>query len=754
MLDARRTALQFPLMREVTALQKIRTLQDPGTSSSVTSGGSSGTGKYKVKTFIGDPHKDALALAVELSGNLAKSGKVPSLSNGGTSRPSKLQRRGDSKSVRVDKLQKRRTIKATTAEEPRNNNGAEESSTMRKPGDAENVDVRERIKRIESAFERSSSVTMSGELRKEGLIKELKARGLRDATLQEPDDAVNSDDRWDGGLARREELAKKFIAERGASVSSLSQLLGNHYGSSRSALDILGMVADQEHRTAFAGESLFESDDDLSPMDMEISTPRPAPPPLMSRGRDELKRPRRARKKPGSARLRDRSNNVPHSGRANLPREAPTTILLDDKVLAVSELPEQNGCGIPWDWSRIHKYGGKSFLDLTGLTCTPPEGSKRGMEHPHPVQSISSLDSDANALPLIIGEDAQDSDLGGYYIEPGRPREAPEKQPATSSSKRKLSLQSAVKDVPVVVESGSTSKPLRDEVAPEAHRTLTQKYRPKSFKDIVGQSVVVKSLAAAITRAKAAPVYLFIGPRGTGKTSAARVFAAGLNCLSLDTAHRPCGICRECGTMTLNRSADVRQIDAASDLDLASMRAAMGSFAPHARYKVFIVEACDLLSAEIWNAFLKILEEPPRSVVFILVTIDAERIPATATSRCQKFLFSKVKESDIVKRLELLAGKEGLIVEPGALALIAARSDGSLRDAEIVLDQLCLLEKNVSIALVQELVSSLLSLACCNSLHLCCGCEILTACFAFFRSAYSQTTRCWICSTMRSQPTR
>jgi DNA polymerase III subunit gamma/tau len=237
-----------------------------------------------------------------------------------------------------------------------------------------------------------------------------------------------------------------------------------------------------------------------------------------------------------------------------------------------------------------------------------------------------------------------------------------------------------VKDVPVVEPASTSGAKEPATPLPEGARTLTQKYRPKNFREIVGQSVVVKSLSTAIMKGKVAPVYLFIGSRGTGKTSAARVFAAGLNCESLDYARRPCGICRECGTMALNRSADVRELDAASNADLASMRAAMGSFTPAGRYKVFIVEGCDSLSADIWNAFLKVLEEPPTNVVFILITTDAEQIPATATSRCQKFHFSKVKEADIVTRLEALARKEGLAVEDGALALIAARSDGSLRD--------------------------------------------------------------------------
>jgi DNA polymerase III subunit gamma/tau len=624
MLDARRTALQVPLMREVTALQRIRTLQDPGTSSSVTSAGSSGTGKKtkKGKTFLGDPHRDAQALAIELSGKLANSAHAPSLSD--HARPPNPQRRGKHGHARVAKP---RTMKSTIPGEAKLSDPA--TSPIK-------VDVRERIKRIESAFERSTT-TVSGELRKEGLLRELKARGRDD------DELVRSDDRWDGGMARREELARKIIDEqRGSSVSSLAQLLGNHYGSGRSALDLLGVVADEEH---FGDEILFQSDEEDEP-----------PPPLSSRGHDALAKPRagraRARKRPASARLRE-----PSRGKPSAQRRDPPPVLLD----AVSSLP--HGCGIPWDWSRL-------------------TSKRHEAEHlSPPVQSISSLDSDANALPLIIGEDAHDSDPAGYYIEPSRchaaaarPRQAP-------------SLQSAVKDVP---------EDVADAPAP---RTLSQKYRPKNFREIVGQAVVVRALSAAIVRARVAPVYLFMGPRGTGKTSTARVFAAGLNCLSPDS--RPCGTCRECRTM----STDVREIDAASTTDLTSMRVAMGSFAPQARFKVFIVEGCDCLTPDIWNAFLKVLEEPPRNVVFILITTDADRIPVTATSRCQKFPFAKLKPPDIITRLELLAAKESLVVEPGAFPLIASRSDGSLRDAETILDQLCLLDKHISLALVQELVS-------------------------------------------------
>ncbi|KAG0629876.1 hypothetical protein M758_1G136300 [Ceratodon purpureus] len=729
MLDARRTTPQLPLLREVTALQKIRTLQDPGTSSGSATASSAGSSARRghsksVETFIGDPHRDAQALAIELSGKLAKSAEVSYASDGASSRVSRPQRGRVEKGIRVDNPPSKRGGKKMTAEERGNAKGYVEVPSK--------VDVRDRIKRIEQAFQDGSTTnTLSGELRKEGLIKELKERGRiqRDREIAERSKAdtaiLRSDERWEEGPARREELARRVIEERGSSISSLSQLLGAHYGSGRSAQQILlGMVDDEvDQRSSNHGESLFETDEDeLSPMEREMTRPRPATlnpaSPLhlasLSRGKEEFKRarnPRSRKTKPGSKGSRERNVNAPRPRSRNVnPGVIPPSSAIADDELDVSELPPQNGCGVQWDWSRIHKYGGKAFLDLTGLTCTAPESARRGdleammAEQSLPVQSISSLDSDANALPLIIGEDAHDSDFAAGYIETGRSREVPQKL----ATKRKVSLQNAVKDVPVV-EPASTSRSKEGLATPppEGPRTLTQKYRPKNFRDIVGQSVVVKSLSTAIMKGKVAPVYLFMGPRGTGKTSAARVFAAGLNCESLDYVRRPCAICRECGTMALNRSADVREIDAASNADLASIRAAMGSFQPVGRYKVFIVEGCDSLSTDIWNAFLKVLEEPPTNVVFILITTDADQIPDTATSRCQKFNFSKVKEADIVTRLEILARKEDLDVEEGALALIAARSDGSLRDAEIRLDQVCLLDKVVSVELVRELVGLL-----------------------------------------------
>ncbi|CAK9190290.1 unnamed protein product [Sphagnum troendelagicum] len=245
------------------------------------------------------------------------------------------------------------------------------------------------------------------------------------------------------------------------------------------------------------------------------------------------------------------------------------------------------------------------------------------------------------------------------------------------------------------------------------HHRLSQKYRPKSFKDLVGQTLVVRSLVNAITKGKVVPVYLFSGPHGTGKTSAARVFAAALVCLAAEPHRRPCGLCKECATSftSLHTSLHVREVDAANELEMEHLRALLGSMSlscsslsSHSRYQVFIIEHCNFLITEIWSTFLKFLEEPPPDVVLILIATDPDSLPLTAISRCQRFLFAKLKDTEIVSRLQMLATKENLEVDMAALSLIASRADGSLRDAESILDQLSILDKKVSLAIVQELV--------------------------------------------------
>ncbi|KAH7284272.1 hypothetical protein KP509_34G046100 [Ceratopteris richardii] len=242
----------------------------------------------------------------------------------------------------------------------------------------------------------------------------------------------------------------------------------------------------------------------------------------------------------------------------------------------------------------------------------------------------------------------------------------------------------------------------------EKPRNLCQKYRPKAFEEVVGQHVVSQALSNAILKSKIAPVYLFQGSRGTGKTSAARIFAAALICNS-PLEQRPCGLCTECMNVARGKCKEVKEVDAASNNGVERVKALFEqtiSEPPVSRYKVFIVDECHVLTTETWNCLLKILEEPPMNVVFVLITTDADQLPRTVVSRCQKFLFPKIRDTEIVRRLEKLAILEGLTIDADTLQLIASRSEGSLRDAETILDQVSLLGQQVNSATVYQLVGS------------------------------------------------
>ncbi|KAI5064851.1 hypothetical protein GOP47_0019546 [Adiantum capillus-veneris] len=238
------------------------------------------------------------------------------------------------------------------------------------------------------------------------------------------------------------------------------------------------------------------------------------------------------------------------------------------------------------------------------------------------------------------------------------------------------------------------------------HRSISQKYRPKSLKDLLGQKIVAESLSNAILRSKIAPVYLFYGPRGTGKTSAAKIFTSAMNCLSIEEL-RPCGLCKECTSFNAGTNYNVKEVDAAANNEIESMKILLKHLClppSVSRYKVFIMDDCHMLTLEAWNTLLKSLEEPPEYVVFILITTNLEQLPRAAISRCQKFMFNRVKDADIVFRLKKLAQQEKVEIDVDALRFIAAQSDGSLRDAEMMLDQLSLLGKKVTLDIVREMV--------------------------------------------------
>lgn len=245
-------------------------------------------------------------------------------------------------------------------------------------------------------------------------------------------------------------------------------------------------------------------------------------------------------------------------------------------------------------------------------------------------------------------------------------------------------------------------------LCPESPRSLSQKYRPRSFKDIVGQNVISQSLLNAIFKGNVVPVYLFHGPRGAGKTSIARIFAAALNCLSLEE-HRPCGFCQECLIFFTGRSRDVKELDAAKFNHKYRVKALLKSASRvpfSSRFKVFIVEDCQFLHAQTWTAIFNCLDELSQNVIFIMVTSDADKVPQNSISRCRRYHFSKLKESDIVFRLQKVCIEEGLDFDEDALDFIASKSNGSLRDAEMLLDQLGLLGKRITVSLAYELVSN------------------------------------------------
>lgn len=241
-----------------------------------------------------------------------------------------------------------------------------------------------------------------------------------------------------------------------------------------------------------------------------------------------------------------------------------------------------------------------------------------------------------------------------------------------------------------------------------AYEPLHLKYRPQRFADVVGQAAVVTALSNAIRKGRIAPAYLFCGPRGTGKTSSARILAKSLNCIHGPTPD-PCGVCEQCRAITRGSSLDVIEIDAASNTGVDNIRELIErvQFAPvSSRYKVYVVDECHMLSTSAFNALLKTLEEPPERVVFVLATTDPQRVLPTVISRCQRFDYRRIPLEDMVKHLAQIAETEGIPATPETLQLMAQISQGGLRDAEALLDQLSLLDGTIEIEAVWDLVGS------------------------------------------------
>jgi len=223
-----------------------------------------------------------------------------------------------------------------------------------------------------------------------------------------------------------------------------------------------------------------------------------------------------------------------------------------------------------------------------------------------------------------------------------------------------------------------------------AYQVLARKWRPQSFQEIVGQDHVTRTLINAISLGRVAHAYLFAGPRGTGKTSTARIFAKALNCDKGPTPY-PCNQCSNCIEIARGESLDVLEIDGASNRGIDEIRDLRGrvDFSPtKGRYKVYIIDEVHMLTYPAFNALLKTLEEPPSHVIFIFATTDPGKLPSTIISRCHRFDFRKIGVSDIVSRLSQIVEKEGIDITPQALQLIAQAAENSMRDAEKILDQL------------------------------------------------------------------
>jgi DNA polymerase III subunit gamma/tau len=243
-----------------------------------------------------------------------------------------------------------------------------------------------------------------------------------------------------------------------------------------------------------------------------------------------------------------------------------------------------------------------------------------------------------------------------------------------------------------------------------AYQPLHHKYRPQRLDQLVGQEAIATTLGNALRSGRIAPAYLFSGPRGTGKTSSARILARSLNCLSSDgPTPEPCGSCELCNSIAAGNALDVIEIDAASNTGVDNIRELIerSRFAPvQARWKVYVVDECHMLSTAAFNALLKTLEEPPPRVVFVLATTDPQRVLPTILSRCQRFDFRRIPLEALESHLAWIAEQETIGITSEALHVVAQRAQGGLRDAESLLDQLSLLPAPIEPTAVWELLGA------------------------------------------------
>ena len=245
-------------------------------------------------------------------------------------------------------------------------------------------------------------------------------------------------------------------------------------------------------------------------------------------------------------------------------------------------------------------------------------------------------------------------------------------------------------------------------------QALYRKWRPQTWDEVVGQEHVIQTLHNALIAERVAHAYLFAGPRGTGKTTTARLLAKAVNCLADDLAQRPCGECAHCVAVSEGRFLDLIEIDAASNTSVDDVRDLRDkiNFSPNqGRYKVYIIDEVHMLSTAAFNALLKTLEEPPSHAIFILATTEIHKIPATVLSRCQQHEFRRIPVADIVALLRIKAEQEKILVATDALTLIARQATGALRDAISLLDQLASTGQKITLEMAQNLLGTAASQA-------------------------------------------
>ncbi len=240
-------------------------------------------------------------------------------------------------------------------------------------------------------------------------------------------------------------------------------------------------------------------------------------------------------------------------------------------------------------------------------------------------------------------------------------------------------------------------------------QALYRKWRPQKWDEVVSQDHVVTTLKNAVAADRVAHAYLFAGPRGTGKTTAARLLAKAVNCLAENRAERPCNHCAHCTAVNENRFLDLIEIDAASNTsveDVRNLRDKINFSPSQGKYKIYIIDEVHMLSTAAFNALLKTLEEPPPHAIFILATTEIHKIPATVLSRCQRHEFRRLPVGEITRQLDDICKSEGIVCDPEALTAIARQSAGGMRDAISLLDQLASTGEKITIELTQSVLGT------------------------------------------------